>query len=285
MTEHLFSGLDLAWSGKHNTAGAVISYDTEKGDDAGILTHWAEKLGDNAEILEFVRSVAGPEPVNPPLYGARLKPALIAVDAPLVVANETGARECDRRLSQVFRRFEAGTHPANRTNLGRYGTPPGDIRGETLVALLATQLGFVHSPYLEPRGLSRQVFECYPHPAMVVLFGLQKTLKYKRKLRSVANDRFAAYDALQHYLQTLAAAPFKPRLLIPPVLLSRDTRLIGSAIALKQYEDFLDAIVCAYVAFYYWWWGTERNFIFGDLVTGYIVTPITPELRAQAVSY
>ena len=286
MPNPLFIGLDLAWSAQHNTAAAVISYDTTQNGGAGLLSHWAARLSDNAEILDFVRGVAGPDPkyASPSLDQA-LAPALIAIDAPLVVPNVNGARLSDRIVSQVFRRFQAGTHPANRINLGRYGNPPGDIRGETLATQLQTQLGFAHSPYVWPSQLSRQFFECYPHPAMVVLFDLQMTLKYKRKLRSVANDRFAAYDALQQHLRNLADISVTPRLLIPPDLLNRDTREIVGGVALKQYEDLLDSIVCAYTAFYYWWWGTERNFVFGDLANGYIVTPITPVLRQEAVNY
>ncbi len=286
MPDALFIGLDLAWSARHNTAAAVISYDTIQNDGAGVLSQWASKLGDNGKILDFVRGVAGPDlKYASPSLDLALAPALIAIDAPLVVPNVTGARLSDRIVSQVFRRFQAGTHPANRTNLGRYGNPPSDIRGETLAIQLASQLGFAHSPYVWSRQLSRQFFECYPHPAMVVLFDLQMTLKYKRKLRSVVNDRFAAYDALQQHLRNLANIPHEPRLLIPPDLLNRDTREIVGGVALKQYEDLLDAIVCAYVAFYYWWWGTERNFVFGDLANGYIVTPITPALRQEAVNY
>ncbi len=52
-------------------------------------------------------------------------------------------------------------------------------------------------------------------------------------------------------------------------------------LALKQYEDLLDALICAYVAAYYWRWGDgERCMVIGDKAGGYIISPITPELRA-----
>jgi predicted RNase H-like nuclease len=202
--------------------------------------------------------------------------ALVAIDAPLVVPNIDGAREGDKLLTKVFRVYQAGTHPASRTNLGRYGQPPGDIRGETLAARMEAELNFRQNPYIETKAKGRYLFECYPHPAMVVLFGLTTTLKYKRKLKSIANDRFAAYAALQNYLRELAQA--NPPMFIPLDLLARDTSQLRGR-ALKHYEDLLDAIVCAYVAFYYWWWGPERTYVFGSLDKGYIVAPITPELR------
>jgi predicted RNase H-like nuclease len=43
--------------------------------------------------------------------------------------------------------------------------------------------------------------------------------------------------------------------------------------ALKRYEDTLDAIFCAYLAWHCWRWGGERNEMFGTLAEGYIVVP------------
>jgi len=256
MESFKFIGLDLAWASRNNTAAAVIDY--KPGNEAGIVTNWLARLGTNAEILDFIGNVT---------YDSSM---LIAIDAPLAVPNQSGARGCDLELSKVFRRYEAGTHPANRTNLGRYGTPPGDIRGETLARLLAERFGLIHSPFLEAQKPAHQFFECYPHPAMIVLFGLNKTLKYKRKLRGQDNDRLAAYAEYQNYLANLAQA--QPRLIIPTEILSQDTGAIRGK-ALKQYEDLLDAVMCAYIAFYYWWWGAEKCRVFGNVAEGHIVTP------------
>jgi predicted RNase H-like nuclease len=264
----LFAGLDLAWSGKNNSACAVIEY--QEGEVSGRLIDWQEKLGSNLEIIAYLQNVLTD------------KPAFLAIDAPLVVPNENGARLGDKLLTQVFGKFQAGTHPANRTNLGRYGTPPGDIRGETLSRLLIEKLNFWHNPEIIPRQFSRQFFECYPHPAMVVIFGLTKTLKYKRKLKTLNNDRHAAYAELQSYLASLANAPHEPNLYIPRELLAQDTRTITPATALKHYEDLLDAIMCAYVAFYYWWWGNQKVRVFGDLTNGYIVSPVFSDIN-QAI--
>jgi predicted RNase H-like nuclease len=43
--------------------------------------------------------------------------------------------------------------------------------------------------------------------------------------------------------------------------------------ALKRYEDLLDAVFCAYIAFYYWY-EPETCMVIGDLDDGYIVTPV-----------
>jgi predicted RNase H-like nuclease len=44
-------------------------------------------------------------------------------------------------------------------------------------------------------------------------------------------------------------------------------------LALKRYEDTLDALFCAYLAWHCWRWGKARNECFGDLAHGYIVVP------------
>ena len=43
--------------------------------------------------------------------------------------------------------------------------------------------------------------------------------------------------------------------------------------ALKAYEDTLDSLLCAYVAYYFWYWGFDRNEVFGDIESGYILNP------------
>jgi hypothetical protein len=42
---------------------------------------------------------------------------------------------------------------------------------------------------------------------------------------------------------------------------------------LKMHEDILDAVLCAYLAYYLWYWRMDRNEVFGAVGTGYIVNP------------
>jgi predicted RNase H-like nuclease len=101
-------------------------------------------------------------------------PALVAVDAPLIVRNAAGtSRHCDRVITSVFGSSHAGTHSAN---LGIASFAAG-IRAERL----ASRLGIGTDPVLSPGEPLRRMIEVYPHPAMVSLFGLRFTLKYKAK--------------------------------------------------------------------------------------------------------
>jgi predicted RNase H-like nuclease len=47
----------------------------------------------------------------------------------------------------------------------------------------------------------------------------------------------------------------------------------NTSASLKEVEDKLDSLICAYVAAYWWYWGEQRNLVLGDRTTGYIVIP------------
>jgi len=58
--------------------------------------------------------------------------------------------------------------------------------------------------------------------------------------------------------------------------------LIGQR--LKNFEDWLDALFCAYLAYYFWYWGWERNELFGDIESGYILNPKTSRAQIEIPS-
>jgi len=181
-----------------------------------------------------------------------------------VVPNERGARPCDRLVTQRFGRYQAGARPAYRRSPS---FPAGRVRGEELVRRLA-ELGFRHDPHVPRRSPGRHVIEVYPHPAMVVLFRLERTLKYKAVNRSRA-ERLPEYRCYQRLLRSLEEA--EPALQPPPFLDQDVDELRGAR--LKQYEDLLDALLCAYLAWWCWYWGPAGYEVIGDLQTGYVMVP------------
>ncbi|MGQ9866368.1 MAG: DUF429 domain-containing protein, partial [Pseudanabaenaceae cyanobacterium] len=42
---------------------------------------------------------------------------------------------------------------------------------------------------------------------------------------------------------------------------------------LKDLEDRLDSLLCAYIGAHWWYWGPTRNRVLGDRTHGYIVIP------------
>lgn len=256
-----YVGIDLAWGEKNTTAAALLEGDPLSG---ARLVACAEALGSDAEILAFVDECDS--------SGGGL---LVAIDAPLIVPNETGRRPCETILSACLARVQAGPHPANRARLA---APDGTVRGERLAWALA-QRGLEQTPFLDALpGPPRACFEVFPHPAHVALFGLDKTLKYKLKPKRTRETRLAEFGRYADLLATLETAD-------PPLFLNdeswwrRDPETLTPA-ALKRHEDALDALSCAYVALYRHRWSDERCPVVGDLATGYIVTPATPTMQA-----
>lgn len=245
----VYIGLDLAWSARNRTGIAALI-----GDTSGATLHEIALLRSDAEILDFI------------IANVETEPAIVGVDAPLQVPNETSLRPAERELAAVFRRYEAGPHPANRHLLARNGV----VRGEWLIAALAEH-GFEYEPLIAPVGPPRQVSEIFPHPASIALFGLQRTLKYKARPGRTMAERYAAFQDYQNHLRALAFAD--PPLRGHDALLDIDvTRLSG--VALKGYEDQIDALFCAYIALYGQRWGAARCRVFGDRTSGAIFTPM-----------
>jgi predicted RNase H-like nuclease len=242
-----FVGLDLAWGEKNNTGVAVI-------DSDGRLLH-VGAAQDDASIEAAVAPYVSTD-------------CLVAIDAPLIVKNPTGHRPCEIALNHDFHRFEAGARPA-------YAEKPEfiDPRGARIATALTLNM--------DPASSSlRRAIEVYPHPATVALFGLEKTLKYKRGSFEVRK-----HELLQ--LMTLIEGLDKatPRLRVNHnvswVELRKRVTAATRPVQLDRDEDPVDAVVCAYVGLF-WYQRPEDVTVYGDFATGYIVTPTLPPDLAPA---
>lgn len=233
----IFAGIDLAWGDRRDSGVAVLMLREDCLQEA-IPTRTVRT---DAQICECLGAFAQAEVL------------VVAVDAPLVVPNETGERPVEGEMRRRFARQHAGCHPANRRLLG---DPP---RGERLCRLLSEELGatVVTAP---PRGTAcRVIFEVYPHAAMVKLFGLPRILEYKaRKGRSITYRR----EQIQEYIRLLSRLP------APPLCLPDWLSEIPAA--LKPFEDKIDALFCAWLSARAWFAGGG---VLGDLATGSIWLP------------
>ncbi|MBH8567201.1 DUF429 domain-containing protein [Nostoc sp. CENA67] len=186
------------------------------------------------------------------------EPAIIAVDAPTLIPNATGSRLPDKLSHKYFGKYHAGCYPANM-NL--------PFAERTVNFGLALELrGFAHAPTIEPQKLSRYQIEVFPHPAIVHLFGLERILKYKKG--RLSERRLELIKLHQYILDILPN-------LSPPLHLGDSfvLEIPTTGAALKETEDKLDSLICAYIAAHWWYWGEQRNLVLGDRTTGYIVIP------------
>lgn len=251
----IFIGLDLAWSDRNRTGAAVIQH--------GRLQHATGTLTDNRTILAYVAR-------HVPAH----VPCVIAIDAPLCVPNQDGRRACDHAVSVEWARMQAGAYPANRRLLARGGV----VRGEALAAALEQHYGCVQAAPVPRRGRGRYVCEVYPHPAHVALFELPRTLKYKRKPGRTHVAVAAEFRRYQTCLATLTGAD-------PPLCgLGHWTAVDPATLRgrnLRELEEMLDAVTCAYVAWYAWWHGPSHQRVYGTIADGHILVPFPPGMAER----
>jgi len=245
-----FIGVDLAWGSKNNTGLCIVR-------DGKVLTSHLAKTDE--EILAWLGPVTA-------------GPCVVAIDAPLVVTNPTGRRRCESLISSVFNRSQAGAHSSN-LELSAFSK---GVRAMELTL----RLGLPYDPAIDPGVETRRCLEVYPHPALVALFGLPLTLKYKAKPGRTVASRQAAFAELFRHLESLTAGfPSCEVTTSPRWAHLRDLlETTGSNAVLDRCEDEIDAYVCAYVALYYWTHGLAKCRVVGDLGSGYIVTPVTDAL-------
>jgi len=231
-------GIDLAWGERQPTGLAVL-------DDEGRLVH--------------ISAVRTDEQIAEQLAAYRSGPCLVAIDAPLVVTNATGNREAEKALNRDFARFQAGAHP---TNTGKPEFAGGSTRGARVGRLLGLDL--------DPRsGRERRGIEVYPHAATVALFRLGRTLKYKNKPGRDLDELRSELLVLMTHLEGVVATGDDWAALRTRV----ETATRKSE--LRVVEDQVDAVVAAYVGLFADR-SPELTRTYGDLETGYIVTPALP---------
>lgn len=255
-----FVGLDLAWSNKNRSGVAVLEGNRETAKLKSCLTLFSDK-----EIVEHIQRSVGKQN------------AVVAIDAPLIVPNETGGRIAEKVVGNLFGKYGASAHSANRRCLSQWS---GRIRGEEISQQLRGA-GFCHYPYIKQFEENRSFFEVYPHPSMVVLFNLDKILQYKAKPARSREFRSAEFEKYQSHLKQLRNA--EPSLEIPSEVLEIDVKSLKGK-ALKDYEDMLDAIFSAYIA-YYAWTNPDLCRVLGSMKEGYILTPIFPSMACTSRLY
>jgi pyridoxamine 5'-phosphate oxidase len=232
-----FLGIDFGWENKPSGLAALEW-------DGGLLhLRSLQRLTNPRQIVDWADAEAGPD-------------AIAGIDAPIVIPNATGMRDADKLAHSLYGRYHAGAYPASRAR-----------RFWKRTTGLSTQLlkrGFQHGDTLPHRAMGRHQIEVHPHAAAVQLFALNRIVKYKKG--SLAS-RVAELDRLR----SLMLERF-PRL-IPSLAMTALPETPRTGAALKDLEDRLDAITCAYVAAHWWFWGAQRNDVLGNARDGYIIVP------------
>ncbi len=231
-----FIGVDLAWKLEPERASTAIAVLNERGS---IIDH-ALVLSDE-EVLKLVKRHCD-------------NGCLVGIDAPLIVKNARGVRECDRAL---LKQRGIPSYPASRDRLTNVF---GGIRGEKIVSRLSeTEIRL--RDRIEPRRKTKAALEVYPHASMFALFG--RRINYKRGAK---RERIAGMKEFIRQIQKL-----KPKIYLSEKTFSINPKSTISE--LKLTADLLDALLAAYTALLLWKYGNKRCEIFGDAERGFVVVP------------
>ena len=233
------AGVDLAWQTDKNPTAIAI----------GILN--ANRLC----IDSVAPAVIGLDNVQEHLFSIE-KLQGIAIDAPLIINNQSGQRACEKELAKDYASRKAACHPAN---LNLYPDAASVQLGQFLLSN-----GFDHL------GLKCWQIECYPHPSIIECFGLPERLLYKKG--NVEEKKRGQV----HYAELIKTLKHSDVLCLhwpDEIELYLDEQRILSlkGRAVKTNEDVLDAILCVYIAALYQRQVTSKTY--GDIKQGYIWIP------------
>jgi predicted RNase H-like nuclease len=267
-----FLGIDLAWGEGDEQRAANRSGVVALEPDGNIVdAGWT--IG-TEHTLEWIAAHS-------------LDDTLLFVDAPLVIANEQGQRQCEREVGQRYGRWKVA---ANSTNLHS----PRQAGVSLLQQLIETGWHYDDGCAGPPKQ-GRVVSECYPYTAIVGVpelgFDIERPT-YKRRPKSVATTQFPQVRALAcDLLIARVAALASPPLDLASHSVTAELLLTPSplapASAYKQREDLLDAAICAWTASLWHQDGLHACQVLGAddpmLVGGQratIIAPARPEQRA-----
>lgn len=243
-TERLI-GVDLAWISEKNGSGIAIGTLSRK----SLLVE---------EIHCGVKGMAG---IMSTIAAAH-RVSGIAVDAPLIINNLSGNRRCESNVSSTYGSRHAGCHSSNQTNF--------PDAASVQLSLWLESRGHAH---LGAPGDGAWQIECYPHPAIIEIFGLERRLSYKKSPVQTKKTGQATLARLMLGLQGHAVLS----LTIPDRLRRHFDAVHIMSLrgqALKDNEDALDSVLCLYIAGLYAL-GQQMQ-VFGDAEDGYIVVPNGP---------
>lgn len=164
---------------------------------------------------------------------------LIALDIPLARGEIASRRSSDKAVSKAFGARGCATHSPNAQR-------PGRISAE--ISLQMQNAGYSLQTVDECHERHRKAIEVYPHPALLTLLGRDYRVPYKvsrsgkywksesvpRRIDRILAEFLAIYQALEIEFGDL-------KFNLP------ESGKVTKLAHLKQYEDALDALVCAWV--------------------------------------
>ncbi|CEA00944.1 hypothetical protein BN1048_01164 [Jeotgalicoccus saudimassiliensis] len=211
-----FIGIDLAWTYKNESGICVI-------DESGEVLMLESAVFSDDELVNIIKNYSG-ETLH------------IAIDAPLVVNNETGSRQAERDLQRSrINGHRLFAFHSNRTFMVK--TYKG-IRGEMLSSLIIRNIPDI-SIGMHEQGST--IIETFPTGIVSGLFPDIFPVKYKRKKGMTFEETVGQMKLMTERIglfeQQNLISKFSEKLIVDQETITRKHH--------KHLEDKLDAVLCA----------------------------------------
>jgi len=251
----IYIGFDSAWTDNPKAPGAICAIGIEDGQP---VQFHAPQLVSFDQALTFIQKLRSDSGTT-----------LVALDQPTVVRNLTSMRPVERVAASLVSWLGGGVQPSNRGRMGMFCNASPICR--FLTALRAEKNP--EKARLAANGL--YLMEVFPALALASLdtrfFGRLSAPKYnpdRRKTFRVADWVCVAESATQQ-ARWLGCEE-----------LAEWCRVIGeTAQPRKADQDKLDAALCVLIALRWRLRPREESLLLGDLATGYMVLPASPDVR------
>ena len=261
-----FIGIDLAWTYKNETGLCIL-------DGSGKIDYLDAQVYTDEDMVEIIKKYADED-------------LCIAVDAPLVLENETGAREADRLLSKAkINGNQVKLFMANRNFFIKHYK---QVRGEVLAGKIKkalddsgtrnTKFGFL------AKDNQNTLIETFPTGIICGLFPEIYPVKYKVKGKVPYADSNAALHKILKRICQIERDENKVNGLIEHFDFE-DKKNIREKVTRKTHkhiEDKMDAFLSAY-GLYSIYKGEADPLSFGEIHDGFITIPVKKHKTSEPV--
>lgn len=245
-------GFDSAWTDK--TPGGICAVTLRDGQVVDFTPPTSARFADAVALIDMAQQQSDV--------------VLIALDQPTLVPNDQGIRPVERVAGSVVNRIGGGVQPASRSKLSMFGPDAPiwsfldriDARDNPTAARSAVRGTFVI-----------EVFPALALPSLIPeIWQRRRAAKYNP---AAANFREADWLLVTDGVATVA----RQSGLLP---VARSAEALGCHPRPRKAEqDHLDALISLLIG--YLWRNGPRGgvMVIGDGASGYIVTPVSPEVR------
>jgi predicted RNase H-like nuclease len=252
-----FVGFDSAWTDNPKSPGAITAVSLRGSDVVAWHPPQLVSFDDALAFIQHVRAMDGM--------------TIVALDQPTIVVNASGMRPVERVAASLVSWLGGGVQPANTSRVGMF------CAAAPVWRFLAA-LGAVENPEAARTAQAGLfVIEVFPALALASLqtafFGRLAAPRYNPARRRTF--RVADWAAVAS-----AAADEADQLgVIAPAAWCRSAATL--ACPTKADQDRLDAVLCALIALRWCRRPRGESLLLGDLATGYMVLPASPDVRTR----